>query len=71
MEVEEAEVIEGTKPRVLLGAGMLNGFDVMIGLRQGCVIIPVLFNVVMELISRKMLDVLGRAMVHKIMQAPN
>ena len=69
MEVGEAEVrmIEGmyeaTKARVLLGADLSNEFDVKVGLRQGSVLSPVLFNVVMELISGKIGgDALGKLM---------
>ena len=57
--VPEAEVrmveatYEQTNGRVLIGAGMSEQFSVNIGLRQGSALSPLLFIVVMELISRK------------------
>ena len=45
----------------MLGADLSNEFDVKVGLRQGSVLSPVLFNVVMELISGKIGgDALGK-----------
>ena len=44
---------EQTKGRVIIGAGMSEQFSVDIGLRQGSALSPLLFIVVMELISRK------------------
>ena len=44
---------ENTKARVVVGSGMSNEFQVNIGLRQGSAISPLLFIIVMELISRK------------------
>ena len=43
---------ENTKGRVVVGSGMSNAFRVTIGLRQGSGLIPLLFILVMELISR-------------------
>ena len=57
--VPEAEVrmveatYEQTNGRVIIGAGMSEQFSVNIGLRQGSALSPLLFIVVMELISRK------------------
>ena len=57
--VPEAEVrmmeatYEQTNGRLIIGAGMSEQFSVNIGLRQGSAISPLLFIVVMELISRK------------------
>ena len=59
LEVTDAEVrmmeatYEQTKGRVIIGAGMSEQFSVDIGLRQGSALSPLLFIVVMELISRK------------------
>ena len=44
---------EQTNGRVIIGAGMSEQFSVNIGLRQGSALSPLLFIVVMELISRK------------------
>ena len=44
---------ENSKGRVVVGSGMSNEFQVNIGLRQGSALSPLLFIVVMELISRK------------------
>ena len=44
---------EQTKGRVITGAGISEQFSVDIGLRQGSALSPLLFIVVMELISRK------------------
>ncbi len=44
---------EQTNGRVIIGAGMSQQFSVNIGLRQGSALSPLLFIVVMELISRK------------------
>ena len=44
---------EQTNERVIIGAGMSEQFIVNIGLRQGSALSPLLFIVVMELISRK------------------
>ena len=44
---------EQTNGRVIIGAGMSEKFSVNIGLRQGSALSPLLFIVVMELISRK------------------
>ena len=46
---------ENTKARVVLkiGSGMSNEFQANIGLRQGSALSPLLFILVMELISRK------------------
>ena len=53
-ELTMVEVMyENTKARVLVGSGMSNEFQVNIGLRQGSVLSPLLFIIVMELISRK------------------
>ena len=57
--VPEAEVrmveatYELTNGRVIIGAGMSEQFSLNIGLRQGSALSPLLFIVVMELISRK------------------
>ena len=57
--VPEAEVrmveatYEQTNGRVIIGAGMSDQFTVIIGLRQGSALSPLLLIVVMELISRK------------------
>ena len=57
--VPEAEVrmmeatYEQRNVRVIIGAGMSEQFSVNIGLRQGSALSPLLFIVVMELISRK------------------
>ena len=44
---------ENTKARVVVVSGMSNEFQVNIGLRQGSALSPLLFILVMELISRK------------------
>ena len=44
---------ENTKASVVVGSGMSNEFQVNIGLRQGSALRPLLFILVMELISRK------------------
>ena len=44
---------EQTNGRVIIGAGMSEQFSVNIGLRQRSALSPLLFIVVMELISRK------------------
>ena len=44
---------ENTKARVVVGSGMSNEFQVNIGLRQGSALSPLLFILLMELISRK------------------
>ena len=44
---------ENTKGRVVVGSAMSNEFQVNIGLRQGSALSPLLFVLVMELISRK------------------
>ena len=57
--VPEAEVrmveatYEQTYGRVIIGTGMSEQFSVNVGLRQGSALSPLLFIVVMELISRK------------------
>ena len=57
--VPEAEVrmveatYEQTNGRVIFGTGMSEQFSVNVGLRQGSALSPLLFIVVMELISRK------------------
>ena len=59
MGVPEAEVkmVEGmyekTTARVVVGEGASEAFEVKIGLRQGSVLIPLLFISVLGLISRK------------------
>ena len=59
MGVPEAEVrmVEGTyektTPRVVVGEGASEEFEVNIGLRQGSVLSPLLFIAVLDLISRK------------------
>ena len=68
MGVPEAEVrlVEGmykeTKGRVLVGPGMSEEFMVNIILRQGSALSPIMFIMVMELVSRRvnMKGVLGR-----------
>ena len=53
-EVRMVEAMyENTKGRVVVGSGMSNEFQVNIGLRQGSALSPLLFILVMELISRK------------------
>ena len=53
-EVKMVEAMyENTKARVVVGSGMSNEFQVNIGLRQGSALSPLLFILVMELISRK------------------
>ena len=54
-EVKMVEAMyENTKGRVVVvGSGMSNEFQVNIGLRQGSALSPLLFILVMELISRK------------------
>ena len=53
----EARMVEAmyarTKGRVVVGSGLSEDFPVHIGLRQGSVLRPLLFIMVMELISRK------------------
>ena len=44
---------ERTKGRVVVGSGLLEEFPVNIGLRQGSALSPLLFIMVMEIISRK------------------
>ena len=44
---------ENTTGRIVVGSGMSNEFQVNIGLRQGSALSPLLFILVMELISRK------------------
>ena len=44
---------ENTKGRVVVGSCMSNEFQVNIGFRQGSALTPLLFILVMELISRK------------------
>ena len=44
---------EQTNGRVIIGTGMSEQFSVSVGLRQGSALSPLLFIVVMELISRK------------------
>ena len=59
MGVPEAEVrlvegiYDGTKARVVVDSGLSSEFGVGIGLRQGSALSPLLFIMVMELISRK------------------
>ena len=53
-EVKMVEAMyENTTGRVIVGSGMSNEFQVNIGLRQGSALSPLLFILVMELISRK------------------
>ena len=54
-EVKMVEAMyENTKATVVLvGSGMSNDFQVNIGLRQGSALSPLLFILVMEVISRK------------------
>ena len=53
-EVNMVEAMyENAKARVVVGSGMSNEFQVNIGLRQGSALSPLLFILVMELISRK------------------
>ena len=55
-ESEVEAMYENTKARVVVGSGMSNEFQVNIGLRQGSALSPLrplLFILVMELISRK------------------
>ena len=54
LEVKMVEAMyENTTGRVVVGSGMSNEFQVNIGLRQGSALTPLLFILVMELISRK------------------
>ena len=59
MGVPEAEVrlvegmYKGMKGRVLVGPGMSESFSVNIGLRQGSILSPLMFIMVMELVSRR------------------
>ena len=53
-EVRMVEAMyEDTKGRVVVGSGMSNEYQVNIGLRQGSALSPLLFILVMEIISRK------------------
>ena len=53
-EVKMVEAMyENTTGRVVVGSGMSNEFQVNNGLRQGSALSPLLFIIVMELISRK------------------
>ena len=53
-EVKIVEAMyENTKARVVVRSGMSNEFQVIIGLRQSSALSPLLFILVMELISRK------------------
>ena len=53
-EARMVEVMyERTKGRVVVGSGLSEEFPVTIGLRQGSALSPLLFIMVMELISRK------------------
>ena len=53
-EVKMVEAMyENTKGRVVVGSCMSNEFQVNIGLRQGSALNPLLFILVMGLISRK------------------
>ena len=71
MGVPEAEarmvdaMYERTKGRVVVGSGLSEEFLVNIGLRQGSALSPLLFIMVMEIISRKIstMDIL-RKMMH-------
>ena len=64
----EARMVEAmydrTKRRVVVGSGLSEEFPVNIGLRQGSALSPLLFIMVMELISRKIRtnDVLVKVM---------
>ena len=70
MGVPEAEarmvkaMYERTRRRVVVGSGLSEEFPVNIGLRQGSALSPLLFIMVMELISRKIStkDVLKKVM---------
>ena len=70
MGVPEAEarmveaMYERTKGRVVVGSGLSEEFPVNIGLRQGIALDPLLFIMVMEIISRKisMKDILRKMM---------
>ena len=72
MGVPEAEarmveaMYEGTKGGVVVGSGLSEEFPVNIGLRQGSDFSPLLFIIVMELISRKIStkDVVLRKMMY-------
>ena len=44
---------KGMKGGVLVGPGMSESFSVNIGLRQGSILSPLMFIMVMELVSRK------------------
>ena len=46
-------IYERTKGRVVVGSGLSEEFPVNIGLRQGSALSPLLFSMVMEIISRK------------------
>ena len=47
------EICERTKGRVVVGSGLSEEFPVNIGLRQGSALSPLLFIMVMKIISRK------------------
>ena len=64
MPEPEARMVEAmyerTKGRVVVGSGLSEEFPVNIGLRQGSALSPLLFIMVMEIISRK--DILRKMM---------
>ena len=72
MGVPEAEarmveaMNERTKGRVVVGSGLSEEFPVNIGLRQGSALSPLLFIMVMEIISRK---ISTKAILRKMMYA--